>query len=366
MSRIRFEIVPPVGSPAEPIHLVGNVAELGNWDPATGLALRWDPPYHVGEIEAETRTALEFKAVRGSWETEAVDAWGHVMENWRHAVWLDAHIRFTVPDWKDRYAGRLTRDRVWSRVLASPRDLNIWLPPSYATEPERRYPVLVMPDGRNVFDPATSQISGVDWAADERVHQLAAEGAIPETIVVGVVHPEGFGEGMTSLRDIDLSPERSGTGFAEFLATELVPYLDGHYRTAASAEGRTLAGASLGGLNAFHTALFHPGVFSRVACFSTAFEDCSQSPPETCGQLQALADRTAMPSDLRMTFDYGTRGLDAGYAAHHHKLGELLRAKGWQDGRDFRIHCVENASHDELSWREQLGDALRFLRAPEV
>ncbi len=363
MSRIRFEIVPPVAHPEELIRLVGNLPALGDWHPAAALALRWEPPVHAGEIDAETGTAIEFKALRENWESEAVDAWGHVPENWRSEVWLDATICRTVPDWKDRYAGRLMRDRVPSRILAGSRDLLIWLPPSYPAHPERRYPVLIMHDGQNVFDPDTSRISGVDWAADERVRMLAAERIMPETIVVGVVHPEGFAEGMTSLRDVDLSPELGGAAYAEFVATELVTHLDERYRTLTGAENRLLAGAALGGLNAFYTAIHHPGIFGKFACLSSALGDQSQSPPEACGQLRALEALPAMPQGARMYFDYGTLGLDATCEPCHRELASLLRAKGWKDGREFRIIRVVGASPGELSWRDRLGDALAFLCA---
>ena len=106
----------------------------------------------------------------------AVDAYGDVPPNSTCDVWLDHTVRHTVADWKDRFRGRLTRERLSSRFLADARDLLIWLPPSYSTEPTRRFPVIVLHDGANVFDPSTSPLSQVDWAADEWVSRLALEG----------------------------------------------------------------------------------------------------------------------------------------------------------------------------------------------
>ena len=361
MSKIRFQIVPPLDRSEEPVFITGSIPALGNWQPESGLRLEWKPPYHAGGIEAETGGHFEYKINRGSWETEAVDACGDVPANYAHEVWLDATLRHTAADWKDRYQGRLTREVVPSRVLAGSRELLVWLPHSYATDAGRRFPLIVLHDGANVFDPLTSPFSGVDWAADEWVNLLSREGVLPEAIVVGVCHPEGFSEENETLRDFDLSPELGGAAYAQFLTTELITHLDTHYRTLAAPSARVLGGASLGGLMSFYVAIHHPGVFGKFACLSTAFEDVSQRVPDQSGQLRAVEAERALPAETRIYFDYGTHGLDECYEPYHRDLGALLRGKGWRDGREFSIVRVEGGSHDELSWRLRFGDALRFL-----
>ena len=369
MSRIRFEILPPVDRPEEPVSLCGNLRALGEWDAAKALRLRWEGDRHAGVIEVDTGAVVEFKVLRGaSWEAEAVDAWGNVPPNARHEVWLDATVHATVADWKDRYAGRLMHDRVYSRMLASWRELLIWLPPGYATEHERRFPVIYLNDGANVFDPETSPISKVDLAADEWVRLLSSARLMPEAIVVGVCHPEGFSEGMRSERDVDLSLELGGSAYAQFLASELVPAIDTRYRTLAGRESRTIGGASLGALNAFYTALHHSDAFGGMFGLSTSFEDLSQGPPGDCAALRMLAERADFPEGLKFYFDYGTEGADCGYEPYHRELAALLRAKGCEDEREFHILRVIGGSHDERSWRLRLGDALRFAAptAPEA
>jgi enterochelin esterase-like enzyme len=362
MSRIRFEILPPVDRPEEPVSVCGNLSSLGEWDAARALALRWEGDRHVGVVEADTGATVEFKILRGgSWECEAVDAWGSVPPNARHDVWLDATVHRTVADWKDRYAGRLTRDRIYSRALADWRELLIWLPPTYATDHERRFPVLYFNDGANVFDPETSPISKVDLAADEWVRSLSGAGAMRESIVVGVCHPDGFADGMRSERDIDLSPELGGSAYTQFLAAELVPAIDLRYRTIASREARAICGTGLGGLSAFYTTLHHADVFGAMAGLSTLFEDVSQSPPEHCTALRMLAERAELPTDMKFYFDYGTEGIERDCEPCHQQLAAMLREKGWEDGREFRVLRVIGGTHDEASWRLRLGDALRFV-----
>lgn len=364
MSKIRFEILPPIDRPGEPILLTGNAGALGNWQAERGLRLSWNPPFHTGEIEAETGTHLEYKIIRGAWEKEAVDAHGNVPANLTHEVWLDGVRRHTVADWKDRYRGRLTSERLYSRLLAGERELLVWLPQGYATEHDRRFPVIVLHDGANIFDPTTSPVSGVDWAADEWVNLFSSHGLLPEAIVVGVCHPEGYSDENITLRDFDLSPEMGGPAYAEFVATELLAHLDSHYRTLADPGARTLGGAGLGGAISLHAALRHPGVFGNFVCLSTSFADLSQSPPESAPLLAALEAMPDLPENTRMYFDYGTLGADTGSEVFHKRLGALLRAMGWQEEREFADRCIEGSGHDEISWRWRFGSALRFLAGP--
>ena len=118
MSKIRFRIIPPVDRPEAKVFIAGSHRDLGSWDPAKAMPLDFDGVFHNGSIEADTGSHVEYKITRGSWESEAVEAFGHVPANSRHEIWLDATLQHTVADWKDRYCGRLTRERLHSRILA--------------------------------------------------------------------------------------------------------------------------------------------------------------------------------------------------------------------------------------------------------
>ena len=361
MSKIRFRIIPPVDRPEAKVFITGSHRDLGSWDSAKAMPLEFDGVFHNGSIEADTGSHVEYKITRGSWESEAVEAFGHVPANSRHEIWLDATLQHTVADWKDRYCGRLTRERLHSRILAGERELLIWLPPGYGAQTETRFPVIFLHDGSNVFDPLGSVVSGVDWAADEWAALLARRSVIPETIVVGICHPEGYSDDNLTMRDFELSPEFGGAAYAQFLVSELVPHMDQHYRTIAKRSARTLGGAGLGALNAFRTALAHPGVFRNFLCLSTSFEDMSQSLPRDSASLQALEAEPALDKEIRMYFDHGDQGLDECYGGYHDLLGEHLRAKGWKDGKEFTIREIPGGSHSEISWRARFGDALKFL-----
>jgi enterochelin esterase-like enzyme len=360
MSRIRFRIVPPVDRSSEGVFISGSSEALGCWDPSRALRLTWQPPFHTGEIEAPTGSHFEYKITRGSWEREVVDAHGNVPGNLSHEVWLDATLQHTVADWKDRFSGRLTREVMGSRLLAQDRELLIWLPPAYSRDSDHRFPLIILHDGDAIFDPALSQPSGIDLAADEWVSMLSRRGMMPESIVVGVRHPEGFSPEDITLRDYELSPELGGEGYAGFIAQELVAHMDQHYRTIASPSSRILGGVGLGALHAFHTALRHPGIFGGLACLSTSFEDISQSLPTNCAALRLLEETPTLPKNLRMHFDYGDQEIDECYEGYHSLLASSLRSKGLVEGREFQIQRIPGAGHTPISWRARLGNALSF------
>jgi len=360
MITIHFQILPPISHSAEPMRICGNLAELGEWDTEQALRLEYRAPFHVGQVEVPEGTHLEYKIVRDAWETEAVDAYGDVPVNLLHEAWFDITLHHVVADWKDRFSGRVSTEKIESKRLAGSRDLLVWIPPSYHSD-NARFPVLVMHDGDNVFDPTTSVISGVDWAADEWVASMSSSGRLPEILIVAVRHPEGFAEDGVSMRDFDLSPQLGGEAYAAFIAEELIPHIDTHYRTKAEPESRILAGADLGGLISLHTALRYPGVFGSIACLSTAFEDVSETPPQYAQSLRVLEEVPALPERLRAYFDYGTEARDECYEGYHRMLGEILRSKGWRDGETFDIRRIPGGSHDELSWRQRFGAALEFL-----
>src|SRR5260221_12962746 len=72
--------------------------------------------------------------------------------------------------------------RFHSAILNNDRDVIVYLPPAYDADKQRRYPVLYMHDGQNLFDGATSFIPGQEWRADEAAQSLIAAGKIEPLI----------------------------------------------------------------------------------------------------------------------------------------------------------------------------------------
>lgn len=94
----------------------------------------------------------------------------------------------------DGVTGNLKRHEKFISKHVDPRNVDVWLPPGYEQNKSKRFPVVYMHDGQNLFDPKLSFI-GVDWGVDETMTRLIAEGRISEAIVVGVWNtPKRFAE----------------------------------------------------------------------------------------------------------------------------------------------------------------------------
>ena len=197
---ITFQVVPMSLPEPRVVYVTGNHPRLGDWRP-DGLLLE----EQAGGAWSRTvllpvGTELEFKVTRGAWAREALDAEGRVPGNRHWIVTGPATVRQQVTTWKDEVeqpTGGITGTLVYHRDFKAegllPRDVLVWLPPSYDADPERRYPVLYMHDGQQVFDPATST-HGIDWQVDERVTELAAAGRMKEIIVVATTSTAERGE----------------------------------------------------------------------------------------------------------------------------------------------------------------------------
>lgn len=146
------------------------------------------------------------------------------------------------------------------------RRILIYLPPHYATS-QKKYPVLYLQDGQNVFDAATS-FSG-EWGVDETLDSLPP--SVENCIVVAV---DNSGEKrLNEYNPYNMKEHGKGEGnaYVDFLATSLKPFVDTHYRTKKSSKHTFIAGSSMGGLIAFYALLKYPKVFGGAGVFSPAF-----------------------------------------------------------------------------------------------
>ena len=73
-----------------------------------------------------------------------------------------------------------------SQVVAERHDVLVYVPPNYEASGARRFPVLYMHDGQNLFDPETSYIHGNYWRMGETADALVEAGAIEPLIIVGI------------------------------------------------------------------------------------------------------------------------------------------------------------------------------------
>ena len=245
-----------------------------------------------------------------------------------------------------------THESFHSKYLEHDRTIIVSLPQGYDPEGARRYPVLYLHDGQNLFDRATSV--GEEWGVDETVHALAAKGEIRELIVVGIYN--------TGTHRIDeyaptADPEKGGGGQADrygrMLVEELKPFIDGKYNTLRSADNTALGGSSLGGLVTLFLGLRYPTVFSRIAALSPSVWWDDRHIVRAVNELPGK-----LP--LRIWLDAGTNE-GAEVTADARALRDALLAKGWTEGQDLRYHEAEGGEHNERSWSQRVGMVLTFL-----
>jgi predicted alpha/beta superfamily hydrolase len=241
-------------------------------------------------------------------------------------------------------------ERFRSRFLPYERTLLVYLPPGYKPRAARRYPVLYLQDGQNVFDKATS--FGEEWRVDETAESLINSGQIEPLIVVAIYNT---GEhrideyGPTKVADKGGSADLYG----RMLVEEIKPLIDEKYKTLPSAASTGLGGSSMGGLVTMHLALRYPTVFNRLAVLSPSVWWDERI---IIHEVESLTSK--LP--LRIWLDMGT-GEGPEVLADARALRDALLAKGWVTDHDLRYVEAEGAQHNEQSWGARVGEVLRFL-----
>jgi predicted alpha/beta superfamily hydrolase len=260
-------------------------------------------------------------------------------------------------------SGDLRLHQLKSTIFGNERTIRVLLPPGYGdpANKDRRYPVLYMLDGQNVFDACLSDVSHHEWGADEIVQALVAEKKIPALIVVGVDHAgkdraHEYLPYKDYLGDPDMD-EPAGKRFPDFLTNEVMPLVDGQYRTLQGQPNTGIGGSSYGGVATLYALLVKPGRFGYGLI---------ESPTMWIGMGQLVRDTnplTAMPVKVFVGFG----GKEAGDPAISDKMIGLIRqvesnfrAAGY-DESSFRFVVDPEALHTEAAWEKRLPGALTFL-----
>lgn len=264
--------------------------------------------------------------------------------------------------------------------------LSIYLPPGYAAS-NRRYRVLYANDGQDMDAVGLQQTLAT----------LYAQHAIEPVIVVAVDmlkdRASGYGLFDRARRQSVVGGSRIGPigmhayDYSSWLATELVPYVDAHYRTLASAQGRSVLGWSLGALNAFCLGWQYPEVFGQVGAFSPSFwlaaDRSDANAVENTRLAQAMVERSTQRKPVRFWFAIGGREetsdrnrngvIDAvedlqdlinGFRAPDGSHRRGLRDLGYRIDMDYAAHpsrtdevaydFLADGEHNQATWKRML------------
>lgn len=242
-----------------------------------------------------------------------------------------------------------------SRYLPDARDVIVYLPPGYERHPERRYPVLYMHDGQNLFDGRTSFIAGRTWEMREQADAAIAAGEVEPLVVVGV-------NNSGDRRVAEYTPDRDwrmGGGeadkYGKLLTRELMPWIAERYRVRDEAESTGLGGSSLGGLASLYIGLEYPQSFGRLAVLSPSVWWNGKS---ILSHVRRRAGEIA--ERPRIWLDAGS-GEGQKTVENAGQLARRLTAGGWRAEENLHFEIVEGGTHDEPSWARRVRPMLRFL-----
>ena len=241
-----------------------------------------------------------------------------------------------------------------SRILPDRRDLIVYLPPQYDTEPNRHYPVLYLHDGQNLFDPETSFIKGRTWMVRASADAAIEAGEVEPLIIVGIYNTgdRRLAE-YTHERDWQMGGGEADS-YGALITRELIPWIGLHYRTKPGREHTGMGGSSLGGLVSIYLGLKYSEIFGRLAVLSPSVWWNHRG---ILGILNEIAPH--LHHKPRIWLDVGDhegrmtlRDVEL--------LAKRLKANGWDDA-DFHFEKVHGGTHDEDSWAGRVGPLLRFL-----
>ncbi len=256
-----------------------------------------------------------------------------------------------------------------SKVYGDTRRLRVWLPSGYssAQASAKRYPVLYLFDGQFLFDRCTSPPFPDEWHVDETLTDLIARKAVQPLIVIGIDNPgpgrrEDEYSRYSAMAD---APQK----LSAFMTREVLPLIDGRYRTIADRTHRGVGGSSLGSLAALSLLLDQPDTFGIGLLESTSLQN---------GNGRTLQETsTIVQGPLRISIGVGTAEVPPAEAAAHgfpdfdvafvamsRALSENMK-KSLMNHPEVKLTVEPDGQHQVKYWGGRFGPAVSFLFPPE-
>ena len=347
---------------SDTLFITGSTAQLGGWN-GRGMPFERDAenPLRWNLNFQSVDSAFAYKLTLGNWGQEAklqegmafrdLGGW-ESMDTTLHALSFGLAERvndgqvsgfLTVVDAPIDPAGIIPSRKMW-----------VWMPYDLRhTELAGPVDLLLMSDGQNCIDPATSTF-GVDWAVDEAILALMEEGRIRPTIVVALHCATEGGD----RRRLEYGPGELGEAFAEYLVhTVLAQVLE---NPILSEESRVyFAGSSMGGVLAFRLLTEYPGVFDGALAFSPAVyvETGNGLVVDAIGPWKQNGRPT--PSGY-LYIDNGGVGLEAQLQPGIDLLLKELEGTSYPK-ENLKWVRDRKADHSEVAWRQRFPEAFAWL-----
>lgn len=333
-------------------------SSLNNWNPKDEkfeLKKNYENQF---KIQINTDQDFEFKITQGSWDYSEAKMDGSPIDNHKTNINTSSLLKINIDNWtrpKEKQHTASSNVKILSENFKIPqlktnRKIWIYLPPDYDST-TKKYPVIYMHDGQNLFDSATS-FSG-EWGVDETMNQLSENHKL-DAIVIGI---DNGGDARLD----EYSPWKNdkykkggeGSQYIDFIAQTLKPYIDKRYRTLSQSKNTAIIGSSMGGLISLYTGVKYPKVFGRIGIFSPSFWFVSKD-------LNYFVNKNQ--NNLQQSKFYFVAGQneDEGLTQEIENIKTLLLQKKVPT-QNISVKIDADGTHSENYWRREFENAVLWL-----
>ncbi len=357
MGTIRLELFTPE-SDHRPVYVAGTFNQWQAGDERYQLRPIGHGRYGIdlplnGEWE---NGEITYKYTRGDWNQSELDQYGNIAPDRYLRPAMQTRIDH-VPRWL--HDGLFYRPELLPRIevisekfeipqLIRTRRIAALLPHDYYDHSSRRYPVLYLQDGQNLFDDYAPFGS---WGVDKRLAVLSELGR-GDIIVVAIDHAE-------EQRVAEFTPSfrtRLGRGdgkkYARFLAETLKPYIDASFRTLAERQYTGIGGSSMGGLISMYAGMMFPRTYGKLMIFSPSLWVVPNIPFHL---LNLSADFTGR------IYLYGGGREGASMVPNLERFRLQLQAQNQSNDIHFKLSVDPEGQHNEKRWGEEFPRAVSWL-----
>lgn len=254
-----------------------------------------------------------------------------------------------------------------SEVFENTRTLRVLVPPGYNRNRTKKYPVLYLNDGQNLFQVRTAQTKYSEWGVDETIVDLLEYREIEPVIIVGIDNAGRTARANEYLPYEDklltpALPNPNGAKYPKFLVDEVLPFIEKKYRVKKGTNFRGLGGSAYGALISLYTAIQKPNTFGKLLLDSPSL---SVNNGEI---LKETLEMKTLPNQVYIGVGTNEESLpncqfgDQSDAAVQDvlKLKTIFQEKNLDD-KNLKVLIEDCAVHSEVASGRRFYDAMRFF-----
>lgn len=354
-AQVVFEIDTSVSQIPEDseIFMAGN---FNGWNPCDGQYKF--QPLGGGKFQLripKPQGLMEYKYTLGNWRSVESNQDGTSRMNRVFQAGLEPIVQDNILNWENVALTQSTMSdntRILYENFEMPqlgRTRRIWLylPSDYHQNTEKRYPVIYLQDGQNLFDERYAAFG--EWDVDGTMMYLEREG-FSGAIVVGI-------DNGSSLRIDEYSPYQNehgggeGDQYADFLVQTLKPHIDSKFRTLADRENTAIGGSSMGGLISLYAGLKYEDVFGKLLIFSPSL------------WFSEKIYEYAVDKGIKFPTKYYFLGGDKESPYMRARIGRMAKIVQMNAHPESQINVTirEHGDHTESFWRAEFGNACKWI-----